>query len=101
MNTILRYPINKAINDIELPVGFEVLNVGVCEEASGAESISVWCKVETEEPPLYKATTTEKVRFLVFGTGANLDDMMPFEHKYIGTVQKSDRYAFHVFMVKN
>ena len=100
MKTILRYPINSSINKIELPVGYEVLSAGVAEDQHGNEVISVWCKVDTNDDPAYTPQATEQATFLVFGTGSNLDDMVPFEHMFVGTVQKSNRYAFHIFHVK-
>lgn len=99
MITILRYEIPKAINDIELPVGYKVLNVGIATDTLGFEKISIWCQVEVNED--YTAFATEKVRFLVFGTGANMDEIVHFNPKYIGTVQKSNAYAFHVYKVDN
>lgn len=98
MNTILRYEIPNAINDIELPVGYNILKVGIAE-SNGIEKISIWCQVDVHSN--YKPYFTEKVRFLVFGTGANMDEMVLFNYKYIGTVQKSNAYAFHVYQVTN
>lgn len=99
MITVLRYEIPKAINDIELPVGYKVLNVGIAMDALGTERISIWCQVEVNDD--YTALATENARFLVFGTGANMDDIVHFNPQYIGTVQKSDAYAFHVYKVDN
>ena len=99
MITILRYEIPNAINDINLPVGYKVLNVGVAKDALGCEKISIWCQVEVAED--YTPFATERARFLVFGTGANMDDIVHFNPKYIGTVQKSNAYAFHVYKVDN
>lgn len=58
------------------------------------EVISLWAEVDNE-PGL----STEKVKILVFGTGANLDSMTNFGYKYLGTIQKSTYYAFHVYQV--
>lgn len=99
MITILRYEIPKAVNDINLPVGYKVLNVGVANDSLGFEKISIWCEVEVKED--YTPFSTEKARFLVFGTGANMDEIVHFNPKYIGTVQKSNAYAFHVYKVDN
>ena len=99
MVTILRYEIPKAINDIELPIGYEILTVGIVTTAIGAEHISIWCKVDVQDNYEPYPGNTKKVRFCIFGTGANMNDLCNFEHKYIGTVQKSNEYAFHVFEV--
>jgi len=97
MKTILRYEISKAINDIELPVGYKILSVGMATDNLGFEKFSIWCEVEVDEN--YHPYHTENVRFLVYGTGANMDDIVNFNYKYIGTVQKSNMYAFHIFKV--
>lgn len=98
MKTILRYELMKEINDIELPREFKVLSVGTTTDENGKEVISLWitCDVndETKRPHNNKI-----VRFCVFGTGANLDDLTNFDYRYIGTVQKRNEYAFHVFVV--
>ena len=95
MLTVLRYEINKAINDVELPGGSKILSVGISKDNLGVEKISIWCEAEVDEN--YVPYTTEKARFLVYGTGANMDDSVNFCAKYIGTVQKSNMYAFHVY----
>lgn len=99
MTTILRYELNNAINDRELPIGYKILNVGVATDNLGYEKISIWCEVEVDEN--LRPYNTERVRFLIYGTGANMDDMINFHHEYIGTVQKSNRYAFHIYKVDN
>lgn len=100
MKTILRYEINQSINDIDLPLGYEVLTVGVAEDKNGREVISIWCGVDVMEGN-YQPMNTEKARFLVFGTGADMDSLTNFDFKYIGTVQKANKYAFHVIQVLN
>ena len=99
MITILRYELTSAINDCELPVGYKILNVGVATDNLGFEKISIWCEVEVDENlhPYH----TERVRFLIYGTGAYMDDIVNFNPKYIGTIQKSNRYAFHIYKVDN
>lgn len=99
MNTVLRYVINNTINDVDLPVNYKVLNAGIAKSANGTEEISIWCQVEVNND--YRPYDTKKVRFLVFGTGANMDSMLAFNPVYIGTVQKSNMYAFHIFKVDN
>lgn len=97
MLTILRYEINQAINDIELPSDARILNVGLTKDGCGIEKISVWCEVDVDKN--YTPLCTTVVRFVVFGTGANMDSIDRFNRKYIGTVQKSNMYAFHVYVV--
>ncbi len=97
MLTVLRYEINDAINDVKLPVGAKILSVGLAQDERGKEKISVWCEVDVAMPD-YRPEATATTRFLVFGTGANMDDMLNFNAKYIGTVQKSNKYAFHVYV---
>lgn len=96
MKTIFRYNLNSSINDVELPSGAEVISVGVSKnERTNKEIISMWVSVNTT------TKTFDKRRFLVFGTGANMDDTSNFNMKYLGTVIKSNMYAFHIFEVKD
>ena len=101
MITILRYEIPNAINDIELPIGYEMLNVGIATDDIGRERISIWCKVDVQTNYKPYPGGTEIAKFCIFGTGADMGTFCNFEHKYIGTVQKSNEYAFHVFQVFN
>ena len=39
--------------------------------------------------------------FLVFGTGADMSSTVNFYCKFIGTVRRSNRWAFHIFEVNN
>jgi len=98
MLTILRYEINQAVNDIKLPTGYKTLSVGIACDDRGVEKISLWCEVEVDDDT-YQPFTFDIARFLVFGTGANMDAITNFNAKYIGTVQKSNQYAFHVYEV--
>ena len=79
MNTILRYEINQAINDLELPVGYEVLHAGTSFDSLGHEKICIWCKVDVDSK--YCSTMNEHVRFLVYGTGADMDELCTFPHR--------------------
>lgn len=129
METIYRYALKDGVNDIDMPAGAEILKyVGLVEEMvdlnpmdesqfegmdadrakimrnlgagpslSGIQKvkkdvISIWAKVET-------SSSLEKRRILVFGTGADMSDVANFRLEPIGTVQKSNKYAFHVFEV--
>lgn len=103
MKTIHRYKINNAINEVEIPMGAETLSVGVCKEITNSsdgstpkvkEVISIWFEVDDSAPK-------EKRTFLIFGTGANMDETANFDRKFIGTVRKANDYAFHVFEVNN
>lgn len=94
MKTIYRYTINKSINDIDIPNGAEVISVGISIDDNAKEVISLWAMVDT-------SASTTKRRFLVFGTGANMDDTTNFNINFLGTVRKSNMYAFHIFEVKN
>lgn len=95
MKTIYRYTINKPINDIDIPNGGEVISVGISkDEDTGKEVISLWVSIDT-------SSSLTKRRFLVFGTGANMDDTINFDMKFIGTVIKSNMYAFHIYEDKN
>lgn len=100
MKTILRYDINEAINKIDLPIGYKILSVGIAEDEKGRESISMWCEVDTIEDS-YETEDTDDALILVFGTGANMDCLTNFDYKFIGTVQKSNKYAFHVIQAFN
>lgn len=108
MKTIYRYEINQAVNDINLPVGAEILSVGIvndwkytpidpndpCDNThTNVEAISLWAMVDTDN-------SAETRRFLVFGTGANMDATETYNLTFIGTVQKSNKYAFHIFEVR-
>lgn len=99
MLTILRYEINQAINDVELPCDARILSVGLAKDDTGVEKISVWCEVDVDNDKNYNPSCTTVVRFVVFGTGANMDSIARINRKYIGTVQKSNMYAFHVYVV--
>ena len=99
MITILHYEIHNAINDIDLPIGYEVLHVGTTTDKEGYEKISIWCKVDVD--PNYQPGMTEHVRFLVFGTGANMDELLNFPYQYIGSVKMSNKHTYHVFEVLN
>jgi len=101
MLTILRYEINQAINDVELPCDARILNVGLVKDEYGVEKISVWCEVDVDNDYAPLPLCTNVVRFVVFGTGANMDSIARFNKKYIGTVQKSNMYAFHVYVVNS
>lgn len=94
--TVYRYEINdpSGVNHIEIQAGATPLNVGCYLNEEGKEVISVWVACNSED--------SKQVRtFIVAGTGANLDNLINFNYKYIGTVQKSNKYAFHVFEVDN
>lgn len=88
MKTIYRYEINKDINDVSMPIGAKILCAGVSSDV-----ISIWAEIDTE------VTSSAVRRFAVFGTGANLDPIEYYNPKYIGTVQKKNTYAFHVYEV--
>lgn len=93
MKTIYRYTINKSINDIDIPNGAEIISVGVSKE-NDKEEISIWAIVDS-------GASMTKRRFLVFGTGADMDETTNFNLKFIGTVKKANQYAFHVFEIKD
>lgn len=97
MKTIYRYEINQAVNDIKLPIGAEILSVGIvndwkytpvdpndpCDNThTTIETISLWVMVDTDN------TSTETRRFLVFGTGADMSATETYTLTFIGTVQK-------------
>lgn len=95
MLTIHRYVINDAINKIKIPSSSEILSVGVAiNEQTGKEEISVWVKCDDSD------ILTEKT-FLVFGTGADMSSTVNFDCKFIGTVRRANRWAFHIFEVDN
>lgn len=93
MKTVYRYEINQAINDVNLPVGAKVLSVGVAENVISCNVISLWALVDSD-------AGTETRRFLVFGTGADMSATETYNLDFIGTIQKSNAYAFHIFEVK-
>ena len=99
MITILRYELNDAINDIELPVGYEVLKVGTKFDSEGIERICIWCKVYVDTN--HQPGMTEHVRFLVFGTGANMDILTTTPNRYLGTTQlkHNSLHALHIFEI--
>lgn len=99
MITILRYELNDAINDLELPIGYEVLKVGTKFDNEGIERICIWCKVDVDSN--HQPGMTEHVRFLVYGTGANMDELATFPNKYLGTTQlkHNSLHALHIFEV--
>ena len=88
MKTVYRYEINQAINDVNLPIGAKVLSVGVANNI-----ISLWALVDTE-------SGTEKRKFLVFGTGSDMSKTETYNLTFVGTIRKSNTYAFHIFEVK-
>ena len=102
MLTVYRYPLNNidGINNIEIPENAKILSVGVANDIISnnnvvmghVEVISLWAEVDT-------ANTLSTRKILVFGTGANMDKISPYRHNFLGTVQKSNAYAFHVFEV--
>lgn len=95
MKTIHRFVLKNTINDVELPVGAEVISVGISRNPdTHNEEISIWASVDTD-------SQKETRKFLMVGTGANLDDTTNFNTKPLGTVIKSNMYAFHVFEVKD
>lgn len=94
MKTIYRYEINEAINDVELPEGAKVLTVGVSNSnAIGHEIISLWAEIDTNQD--YNVIR----RFVIFGTGANLDLIENNNPRYIGSFKKKNNYEFHVYEV--
>lgn len=97
MNTILRYELSGSISDIELPVGYKILSVGVADAPNGKEVISIWVNVDVNGN--YEATATETVRFLIFGTGADMDSIKDWRTEFIGTVRYKNAYAYHVFKI--
>lgn len=109
MKTVYRYEINQAINDVKLPVGAKILSVGISkgwkyspvdsynpvdDTRTQVEIISMWALVDTD-------SSVETRRFLVFGTGADMSATETYTLDFIGTVQKSNQYAFHIFEVNN
>lgn len=110
MKTVFRYEINNpsGVNDIQMPMGAKILSVGTTldweyisdDEADDTkvfkEIINLWALVDTDD---IKKTR----RFIVAGTGANLEALTNFDLAFIGTVHKSvknnsiNKYAFHVF----
>lgn len=91
---VYRYPINnpEGISTIEIPEHAQFLNCGIGFNQDGKEEISVWFFVDPNQP-------VEKHTFLVVGTGV---DVSKFNiSKFVGTVQKSNQYAFHVFLLNN
>lgn len=93
MKTVYRYEINQAINDVNLPVGAKILSVGVAENGISSNVISLWALVDTE-------VGKETRRFLVFGTGADMSETETYNLEFVGTIRKSNAYAFHIFEVK-
>lgn len=98
MKTILRYELPKEVNDIKLPVDYQLLKAGVAVNQNGKEVISIWVLAETDENYVPDAVVTE--RFCVFGTGADLDSIIYYNPEYIDTVKFNTYYAFHIFKVK-
>lgn len=92
MITIYRYPINQAINELRMPNNAQILKVGLAvdDENDYKEKITLWVKVDTDQPIVNR-------KFLIFGTGADMDETATYDLKYIDTVQKSNHYAFHIF----
>ena len=80
---VFKYPIKLLSNELDMPLGAEVLTVQVQENV-----ITLWAKVDDQAP-------MERRGFLVLGTG---DKFKGDEGAYIGTVQKADGYLiWHVF----
>lgn len=91
MKTIHRYELTEAINVISVPENAKVLSVGTSKNPqTKKEVISIWMAVED-------TNRKHQRKFLVFGTGANLDDTINFQLDFIGTIKRADEYAFHVF----
>ena len=96
MKTVYRYEINSVVNDVVLPANAKILSVGLATNNKlqfGKEIISIWALVDTDN-------SVETRRFLVYGTGADMTGTETYELIPIGTVQKSNQYAFHVFEVR-
>lgn len=94
MKTIYRYEINNSsgFNEVEMPDSAKVLSVGLSDE----NVMSLWALVDTND------ITTSKHTFIVAGTGADLDEALSFNHKFIGTVcSKKNGYAFHIFEIND
>ena len=92
MKTIYRYTINETINSVSIPSNSQILNVGTAIVGNGKEVVSIWAIVDTEN-------TQDTRKFLVVGTGADLTATETYNLKYIGTVQRRNKYAFHVFEI--
>ncbi len=95
MKTIYRYEINREVNDLSLPQDFKILSVGVVKDPkTDKEKINMWAEVDD-----YRTSPKVPVKIVIFGTGADLSSLENFSHQFIGTVQKSNQYAYHVFLV--
>ena len=92
MKTIYRYIINETINTVHIPFNAQILNAGTAIDDNGKEVVSIWAKVDTEN-------TREVRKFLVVGTGADLSSTETYNLHYLGTVQRRNLYAFHVFEI--
>ncbi len=98
MKSIYRYELPDTVNEIQMPTGAEILHVGLTrqfnKDNSSKQVCSVWAKVDT-------TAHDETRKFVIFGTGANLDETENFDMKYIGSFQRADMFTFHVFEVFN
>ncbi len=95
MLKVWRFPINdvSGVNNISMPEGAQITGVGVATHAVGAEGISIWALCETEAP-------LETRTFVVAGTDVDMTDTLTrYSYKVLGTVQRKDLYAFHVFEI--
>lgn len=92
METIYRYELPEAYNQVQMPAHAQVLNVGISNDPVEGEVISLWARINTDE-----GLTTRT--FLIFGTGANMDNLKTYHSNYIGTVQRKNQFAFHIFEV--
>ena len=96
MLKVWRYPINdvSGVNNISMPEGAEITGVGVAGHgAVGQEGISLWALVDTD------AELTTRT-FVVAGTDVDMTETLTkYNYKILGTVQKSNLFAFHVFEI--
>lgn len=87
MKVVYKYTI-QPIAAITLPVGAEILSVGVQEN-----EVRMWAKVDPDAP-------TEERTFMGFGTGHEIPDGLDLE--FIGTaIWPTGTLVFHIFEQKN
>lgn len=89
MNSVIYKFVVKALHSsegLELPVGAQVLSIGL--QKRQLYKVVMWVALDPD------CTETETRYFYFVGTGSTLPNS---EKKFIGTVQDSSEYVWHVF----
>lgn len=89
MITIYKYPIKDTVNELELPIGAQIIKADY--DPMGV--MCIWAVVDTN-------AETETIKILKIGTGWPLDDyLQKYEMTFIETV-KENIYVYHIFKMK-